>query len=110
MRFFLFRGLIGGGVPAVNELLERADIDIPVMKKTVERWHVLAEETPVLADGIAAKWGGLRMAVKFEEGKGHLFRFFETDPRGPAARGESRPAVLVLRPGVHGTQNAVRLL
>ena len=42
-------------VPSVDELLDRSDIDAAVMEEVVQFGHVAPEETPVLANRIAAQ-------------------------------------------------------
>jgi len=40
--------------PAFGQLFERADIEVAVMEKGLQPWHVLDQKAPVLPDGVAA--------------------------------------------------------
>lgn len=43
------------GLPAPAQLLERADIQIAVMKERLELRHIAEHEAAILADGVAAE-------------------------------------------------------
>ena len=49
-----FEGVVDLRTPALGQFLERAYIQVAVMKKSFKRWHVVRQETPVLADAVAA--------------------------------------------------------
>ena len=42
-------------IPTINQLFERAHIDIPIVEMPLDTRHVLDEESPVLADRVAAQ-------------------------------------------------------
>ena len=41
--------------PAFDQFLERTDVKIAVMEKSLQPGHVVHQKTPVLADGVAAQ-------------------------------------------------------
>lgn len=49
----LFECVVNLGPPALRQLLERADIQISIMEKCLQLWHVLGEKSPVLANAVA---------------------------------------------------------
>ena len=98
------------GRPASRELLERAHVEIAVVKKLLERRHVPREEAPVLADAVAAhrrRVGFDEQCQRFERA---LFRARHRVVAVAHALDEAGSAMRALVPFVHGVQHSGRLV
>ena len=56
-----------GRVPSFDKLLDGADIDISIMKKFLQGWHVLYQKTAILPDGIPAHGGSAFFTISGNE-------------------------------------------
>src|SRR3989338_4796682 len=98
----LFTGHLGGrAVPASGELLDRADVDRPVMQVGFEFRHVFDEKAPVLPDRVAAQGRRLLPAVRRDEFQHLPLGLFHGHLRRAALFGQAGLAVVVLAPGLH---------
>ena len=54
MRVLFFESHTTFDIPAPDQLLDRTDVDIAVVKVGFQLWHVAHHEATVLADAVAA--------------------------------------------------------
>src|SRR6516165_12589079 len=65
--------------PAPRQLLERADIEIAIVKEALELRHIAGEKAPVLADTAAAHGRAARGYQRHQEFKRALLRIGDAD-------------------------------
>ncbi len=64
----------------MNQFLEAADIDISVMEKGIELWHVFNQEPAILPDRVAAKRRRLRQTMQSEKRQRFFFSIRQDSP------------------------------
>jgi hypothetical protein len=89
VRSLLDETLHDTGRPAARQFLERADIEIPIVEKTLQLRHVAGQKSPVLADAVATHRGGPALHQGSEKFQGASFRFCFSNGAGANPRGEA---------------------
>ena len=96
---FLKRGQCG--IPSLDQLLDRADVNIPVVGKGLQAGHILIQKPAVLPDRIAAQGGLIFLAVEGEKIQGFLFSALACVDRGLDPIHESRCLMVFPAPFIH---------
>src|SRR5436853_2224910 len=94
----LLRGSVARGMPPFDDLLERAHVDVAVMKELVDLRKVENEEQAVVPHRVPAERSGLGRDVLSEERERASLAFGTRDRRGPDAIEESRLSEGIPRP------------
>ena len=50
-----WRRAIGLGIPALSQLLDRRDVDGPIVEEGLEPFHISRDEVAIHSDGVAGK-------------------------------------------------------
>ena len=109
-------GLAGAGgpharVPPPHQLLDRGDVDRPVVQEVLDLGEVGSQEAAVGPDGVAAEWHGPRLGdVLPDEGQGGGAGLLERHGRGLDGLQQPRAGVHVDHERVHGGQDVVGLV
>lgn len=98
------------GLPAAGEFLERAHIQVAVVKVRLQLGHVLDQKAPVLADGVAAQGRGAFGHVLFQEIQDLLLGVGFARGRCLDLVDQAAFAVRALVPGVHLVQQFIALV
>ena len=110
----VLRGLLQSGeyigCPAASEFLQRADVEVPVMEKLLERRHFPCEEPSVLADAVAAHRRGARLRVLMQELEGLQLRVDGIEGAATHPVRETRLAVRPSVPVVHPRKHRLGLV
>src|SRR5581483_3415511 len=96
--------------PPPGQLLQGADIEVAVVEELLELRHVAGEESPILADAVAAHRRGARGDQRGQELERARLRLRHADAARPHPRHEPRGAVLALVPVVHPRQRLIGLV
>src|SRR5688572_12882397 len=95
--------------PASCQFLERAYIQVAVMKEALQLRHVAIEKPPVLTNAVAANRRGAGRHQGLEKFQSARFRLHGTHLAGAYSRHEARGAMLLLIPLVHQRERALGL-